>query len=107
MKTIKLRAPFGEVRIVPTGFCWPQLFLSFLVPLWRADWRYFATELALLIFSAAFTVGIGMPIVALVFAFIYNKLYIKDLLARGYQPLDIASKQYLIQHGITGIDIEM
>jgi len=35
-----------------------------------------------------FTFGIGIFVVSLIFAFIYNKIYIKELLEKGYRPTE-------------------
>lgn len=101
---LRLQGPDGGIKFVKTGFNWPQLIVGFFVPLWRGDWSHFAMELVLTIFAATFTAGLAIPIVGIVFAFIYNKRYIKMLLAHGYQPVGSHDVQVLHQLGITVID---
>ncbi|WP_412760165.1 hypothetical protein [Pediococcus pentosaceus] len=45
--------------------------------------------------------GIGAGLVGIVFAFFYNKLYINDLLSKGWVPSDESSKSMLLSKGFT------
>lgn len=76
MKQI-MKNEIGQVKIVKEGFSWTTLFFGVFVPLYRGDWKWF---LIMLIVNL-FTYGLG----SIVFAFIYNKIYIDDLLAKGYR----------------------
>ena len=48
-----------------------------------------------------FTLGIGSFITGIVFSFIYNKLYIKELIEKGYQPATEADSAILRDNQIT------
>ncbi len=62
----------GETKMAPVGFSWTTLFFGGFVSLFRTDWI-----MALVQFGVAiFTFGLSN----IVFAFIYNKLYIKSLI---------------------------
>ena len=76
--TIQLEKPSTkEIRNAPVGFSWTTFFFGCIPALIRSDWKW-----ALIMFIAAWvTVGLSW----LVFPFIYNKLYINDLLNAGYQ----------------------
>ena len=76
MKQI-MKNEIGQVKIVKEGFSWTTLFFGVFVPLYRGDWKWF---LIMLIVNLV-TYGLG----SIVFAFIYNKIYIEDLLAKGYR----------------------
>ncbi|MGL6177467.1 MAG: hypothetical protein ACRC1U_10795 [Vibrionaceae bacterium] len=72
----------GQIRTAPVGFAWPLLFcsvlfLGFFPPLFRGDLKW---AIIISIF-ACLTLGLS----GFVFMFLYNKLYIKDLLADGYK----------------------
>ncbi len=84
-----------QVKQVKVGFSWTVFFWGFFPPLFRGDWKWFAVILALDIFTA----GFGAPVVSLVFSFIYNKLYINDLIANGYKPAEEASRSILVNNG--------
>ncbi len=75
------------------GFSWTTFFFGFFVPLLRADWIVFIV----LFFLQLVTFGVA----SLVFAFIYNKMYTRNLIEKqGFLPADDYSRQILIQAGI-------
>ena len=54
-----------------------MLFFGIFVPLCRGDWKWFL----IILVANLFTYGLA----SVVFAFVYNKIYIKDLLEKGYK----------------------
>ncbi|WP_249365402.1 hypothetical protein [Cytobacillus citreus] len=48
----------------------------------------------------AFTFGFGAWIPGIIFSFVYNRIYIKDLLEKGYLPADEQTKMELSNRGI-------
>lgn len=73
----------GAVKEAPVGFSWTVLLFSFFPPLFRGDWKWGAIMFLL----ACMTGGLS----ALVFMFMYNKLYIKDLLGAGFKVRSVQS----------------
>lgn len=71
----------GQMKEAPVGFSWTVLFFGFFPCLFRSDWKWAIIILLL----ACITGGLSN----LIFMFIYNKLYIKDLLAEGYKAKSI------------------
>jgi biotin transporter BioY len=57
----------------------------------RGDVKWFF----IMLIANAFTFLLGW----LVFCFIYNKIHLKDLLSKGFVPVDEATKHLLIQKG--------
>jgi hypothetical protein len=82
----------GFVKTAPVGFSWTMLLFGIFVPMIRGDWKWFFIGLAI----AIFTFGLGWLIVL----FMYNKIYIKNLMEKGYIPADDFSKQTLASKGI-------
>jgi hypothetical protein len=82
----------GVVKTAPLGFSWTTLFFGIFVPLIRGDIKWFIISLVIAIVTA----GLGWFVIP----FIYNKIYIKNLIEKGYVPADEASKQALIEKGI-------
>lgn len=76
----------NQVRQAKIGFSWTTFFFGFFPALFRGDWKWGLIIAVLEIVTGSFTIGIGGGIVAIIFAFIYNKLYINDLLSNGYTP---------------------
>ncbi len=73
-----------EVKI---GFSWTVFFFGFFVPLIRGDLKWAVIMFLLAFLLGYFTYGVGGVIVGLIFSFKYNKIYIKDLLLKGYKPV--------------------
>lgn len=86
-----LKNKYGAMKQVKVGFSWTMLFFGFFVPLIRGDWKW--TIISLLI--GVFTCGIAN----LVLAFIYNKIYIKDLIESGWCPADETAANVLRSKG--------
>jgi len=72
----------GAMKVAPVGFSWTTFFFGFFPALFRGDWKWAIIMLILLILTGGLAV--------LVFMFIYNKLYIKDLIKSGYKAKSIA-----------------
>ena len=72
-----MKNEIGQVKIVKEGFSWTMLFFFFFFPLYRGDWKWFL----IILIANIFTYGWA----SVVFAFIYNKIYINDLLEKGYK----------------------
>jgi len=67
----------GSIKEAPVGFSWTVLFFGFFPPLFRGDMKW----AVILFILALITWGLS----GLVFMFLYNKLYIKDLIGAGYK----------------------
>lgn len=78
---INMKSPVGIIKQVKLGFSWTMLFFGIFVPLVRGDFKWFL--IALLV--SAITCGIAW----FVFPFIYNKIYIKELIEKGWLPADV------------------
>ncbi|MTH54689.1 DUF2628 domain-containing protein [Bacillus mangrovi] len=97
---VLLKSPAGLTKEVKVGFSWTTFFFGFLPALFRGDLKW-----ALIMFLAeavigSFTFGIGAWVTAIVFSFIYNKIYIKELIEKGYQPADEQARAVLAQNQI-------
>ena len=78
---VNLKHPQLEItKQAPVGFSWTVFFFSFFPPLFRGDFKWGIIILILQLI----TFGLS----ALVFMFIYNKLYIQSLLEQGYTSVD-------------------
>lgn len=75
-----LKNSFGSIKTVKTGFSWTTLFFGCFPAMFRGDWKW----AIIMIIVALLTGGLSW----FVFPFFYNKLYIQDLLNKGYKPLD-------------------
>ncbi|WP_337100538.1 DUF2628 domain-containing protein [Paenibacillus sp. YIM B09110] len=100
---VKLVNANGGVKEVKVGFSWTTLFFGFFPALFRGDLKW-----AVIMFIVAsvtgtltfFVLGLGAWIPGIVFAFIYNKMYIKELLEKGYRPADGQAHAALQTNGI-------
>lgn len=81
-----LKHESGLIKEVKIGFSWTTLFFGLFVPLIRGDLKWALIMFGIALLAGIPTSGIGSLISNLVFAFIYNKLYVRDLLEKGYRP---------------------
>ncbi|WP_035051189.1 hypothetical protein [Carnobacterium pleistocenium] len=89
---ISLTNPYtNQIKHTKVGFSWTTLFFAFIPALFRGDFKWFFVQLV----CAAFSLDLS----SLIFAFIYNKLYINDLLEKGYTPADKYSAKVLRSRG--------
>lgn len=89
---VNLKDNNGSIVQATVGFSWTFFFFGFWVPLFRGDIKWFVITLV----AAFFTFGLSQ----LVFMFIYNGLYIKDLVKKGYKPVDEFNKSILMGRGV-------
>ena len=113
MKTKMFVLKFGEIKMIvnlkspatnqfkqcKAGFSWTMFFFGFWVPLFRGDWKWLIIML-LLDLIGIFTFGVVTAVANIVMSFLYNKLYIQDLITNGFKPNDQASVNILQQKGI-------
>ncbi len=86
-----------EIKEAPVGFSWTTLFLGIFVPIYRGDWKW-----ALIMFIAAcLTMGISW----IVFPFIYNKLYIKELIKKGFTVKEVINSNVKILEAKLGFPL--
>lgn len=85
---INLVSPYGELREVKIGFSWTVFFFGFLVPIFRGDVKW-----TVIMFVASVLTAF---LAQLVFCFVYNGIYVRELLGRGFKPADSYSKSVLI-----------
>jgi hypothetical protein len=83
MKLIMENPNTGITKKAPVGFSWTTLFFGGFPALFRGDIKWFFIQLLI----ACFTAGISN----LVFAFIYNKIYVQKLLEKGFKVKDVES----------------
>lgn len=89
---INMKTPTGIIKQVKLGFSWTMLFLGVFVPLFRGDFKW-----AIITFLASLvTCGIAW----FVFPFIYNKIYIKEMIEKGWLPADEIAADALKNKGI-------
>ena len=89
----------GAIKEAPVGFSWTTCFFGFFPALFRSDWKWFVIQLII----AIITMGLS----TLVFMFIYNKLYIKDLIGSGFKAQSIASGNMSYAGYKIGMEIPM
>ena len=82
------------------GFSWTTLFFTFWVPLFRGDYAWFGIGLVVALLSI-FLAFIPNLIYGIIMAFIYNKIYTKNLMTKeGFQPVDDEGKALLKKYEI-------
>ncbi|QWU16092.1 hypothetical protein SAMN04487895_102344 [Paenibacillus sophorae] len=94
MKVV-LKNPGGLTKEVKVGFSWTTFFFGFLPALFRGDLKWAIIMLIIEAVIGSFTLGVGAVVTGIVFSFVYNKIYIKELIEKGYTPADGRSRAIL------------
>ena len=94
---VRLKNNIGIVKECKIGFSWTNFFFGAFTPAFRGDWKY----CGIMVLCAFFTFGISW----LVFPFLYNKLYINDLLKKGYTPASESDRKLLVFKGFIADDL--
>ncbi|MEK6425025.1 MAG: hypothetical protein V4801_36060 [Burkholderia gladioli] len=76
---------FGTIKKAPVGFSWTTLFFGFFPALLRGDFKWAAIIFGATCAISLVTMGVGAIVPGIVFAVIYNKMYIRDLVAKGFE----------------------
>ncbi|HWI49942.1 MAG TPA: DUF2628 domain-containing protein [Rummeliibacillus sp.] len=97
---VTLKNDSGLTKEVKIGFSWTTFFFGFIPALFRGDLKWAAIMFILAAVAGVITAGFGAWIPGLVFSFIYNKLYIKDLIEKGYGPINDEDQSILQQNQI-------
>lgn len=112
LKKVTLKSPIGELKNVKVGFSWTTFFWGGFVCLFRKDWIPGFIWLAVYLLSLYLNITssfqsvladllmIVISISQIAGAFIYNKMYIKGLLAKGWKPYGPDDAYTLRQKGI-------
>jgi len=90
----------GLIKEVKIGFSWTTFFFGFFPALFRGDLKWAAIMFIISVALGSFTFGLGAWISAIVFSFTYNKIYIKELIEKGYRPASEESRRKLETGGI-------
>lgn len=97
---VKLKNNVGVTKEVKSGFSWTTFFFGFFPALIRGDLKWAIIMFIIAAVVGSFTFGLGAWIPGIIFSFVYNKIYIKELLEKGYQPADENAKSVLIANDI-------
>ncbi|CAM3915010.1 DUF2628 domain-containing protein [Mesobacillus zeae] len=90
----------GVTKEVKIGFSWTTFFFGFFPALFRGDLKWAVIMFIIASVVGFFTFGFGAWIPGIIFSFVYNKINIKDLLEKGYRPVDEQTKLELQSRGI-------
>lgn len=90
----------GVTKDVKVGFSWTTLFFTFLPALFRGDLKWAFIMFIITAIFGVFTLGIGGWVCGIVFSFVYNKIYIKELLEKGYRPVNESDRAVLERNSI-------
>ena len=88
---VRLKNDIGMIKEAKIGFSWTNFFFGAFVPAIRGDWKY----AAIMVICSMITCGLS----TLVFPFVYNKLYIKELLMKVFLIASESDRNLLIQKG--------
>ena len=76
----------GAIKEVKAGFSWTVFFFGALVPLFRGDAKWFFIMFAVNI-SVLIVLGPLGILPGIAWGFMYNRIYLKELLDRGFFPM--------------------
>lgn len=101
IRKVALRQPkTGLIKKCNTGYCWGMFWFNCFCPLYRGDLKWFAIFGIATIFMGIVSAGILSIASGPVFAFFYNKRYVREQIEKGYLPADIVAKEWLERTGL-------
>ena len=77
------------IKEAPVGFSWTTIFFGGFVPLFRGDWPWF------FIMLIANVISFGLA--GILFGFIYNRIYIQNMLKKGFKIKSYDGNKKLIE----------
>jgi TM2 domain-containing membrane protein YozV len=95
MKLLMENPNTGILKKAPAGFSWTTLFFSGFPALFRGDIKWFIIQVLLC----------WTGIAQIIFAFIYNKMYIEKLLEKGFKVKDVEGGTLEDASGKLGINL--
>lgn len=93
----------GLVKQCSTGYCWGMFWFNCLCPLFRGDLKWAFITFIGTMFLGGISMGLLFPLCGPIFAFFYNKRYIRTQLEKGFVPADGIAKRWLADKGIINI----
>lgn len=93
----------GLVKRCSTGYCWGMFWFNCLCPLFRGDLKWAFITFVGTMFLGGVSMGLLLPFCGPIFAFFYNKRYIRTQLEKGFVPADGIAKRWLSDKGIINI----
>lgn len=90
----------GAIKNVKLGFSWTTFFFGFFPALFRGDLKWAAIMFISSCFIGLFTLGLGAWIPGIIFSFIYNQMYIREMMEKGYRPANPETEAALQAKGI-------
>ncbi|MFD3271099.1 DUF2628 domain-containing protein [Paenibacillus dendritiformis] len=90
----------GAAKNVKLGFSWTTFFFGFFPALFRGDLKWAAIMFICACLIGLFTLGLGAWIPGIIFSFIYNKMYIREMMEKGYRPANAETEAALQAKGI-------
>ena len=89
---VQLQNELGIVKECKLGFSWTTFFFGIFPALFRGDWKW-----AIIMFIGNLVTA---GFFSVVFSFFYNKIYIKEMLEKGFFPANDFSQNALMSKGI-------
>lgn len=75
----------GKIKKCKIGYSWTNMFLGFLVPIARLDFKNFIIQYIAFMLCGRISPTLSFFFLVIMAGF-YNKIYIKDLVRKGYKP---------------------
>jgi len=77
----------GVIVVANKGWSWTTLCFGLFVPLLRGDLKWFSIMLAVGLIASILIGGSGFVLINIIFAPLYNKLFMNDLCRKGYSQI--------------------
>ncbi|GAO99810.1 hypothetical protein [Fructobacillus ficulneus] len=82
------------------GYSWTTFFFGCLPALFRGHFLWFFIGLLVLLIFGLETIGIVPGLYGIVMGFFYNKIYVKHLIKKGFQPATQEDENLLLSKNI-------
>ena len=92
----------NAVKECTTGYSWTTLFFGMFVPLIRGDLKWAVILFLLTLLVGFITAGVGCFMVDAIFAYFYNKIFITEMVEKGYTGKDTIDTEWLVDNKVIG-----
>lgn len=88
----------GKIKSCTLGYSWISLFIPIIYPLFRMDFKNFVIQFIFCYILGEISTNL-LGLTWIIYCGFYNKIYLNDLIKKGYKPYNEESESLLKEQG--------